>query len=577
MMKRNRDYSMQKRTTFLKLFLKAFCVSLICTAIFTGIFREVLSNKINNDIRQCMEDSARKITTRIAQNETTGRPIGDLSGYMSMYTRYFVLFENLPDFMSNNPDLYQINSDFGNPDNFAMSAIVDPNSNTIATSRAKFTAFFLFDKDDADNGIYICDPQKLEFPEVQKLYDDYYELLGDIQPNSYRFVTLDVESAYVDKATHTFIPHEADMQLENYVKGNWSEPLVVTEQVDTKHISITLNDENYELVTFNKSNGEKVYPKIMSGNLHGTSWECFDSNSGQVGYLNGGSQMGDWYGNLERFCCSMQMPVYVNGEQCTLNLYYQFVAKGTIVETFYRLGIAIFGIISILLALFWAWQKDVRNKARYAFEDYQRDLTDHLAHDIKTPLMAISGYAENVLKGKLTDEEQTEYLNAILDNVSFTDSLISRTLYLNHMGGKSAVKEPISLNAMAEDILGKYTLLLHEKKIVYSVSGNAEVHADRTAMETIIENLISNAVKYTPNDGTLRIAMDKKHMTFINSVSEKMDTKELKRPFVRGDAARSNADGNGLGLAIAERAALANGFKLMISCTDAAFQAEVRF
>ena len=578
-MKKNMDYSVQKRTTFLRLFLKAVCVSLICTAIFASIFRGILCNKINNDIKQYMEDSARQITTRIAQNETTDKPIGDLSGYMSMYTRYFVLFENLPDFMSNNPDLYQINSDFGNPNNFAMSAIVDPNGNTIATSRAKFTAIFLFGKGHNDNGEYVCDPQQLDIPEVQKLYDDYYELLEITKPNSYRYVTLDIESAYVDKATHTFIPHEADMQLETYVKGNWSEPLVGTEKLNTKHISITLNDDDFELVTFNKSNGEEVYPKRMLSNLYGTSWECFDSNSEQVnGYLKGGSSWSSgWVTQLDQYRCNVQMPVYLNGEQCSLNLYYHFVAKGTIVETYYRLGIAIFGVLSVLLALLLVWQKNVRNKARYAFENYQRDLTDHLAHDIKTPLMAISGYAENVLKGKLTDEEQTEYLNSILDNVSFTDSLISRTLYLNHMGGKSTSKEKIQVNDMAEDILSKYTLLLHEKKIVYSVSGNAEIHADRTAMETIIENLISNAVKYTPNDGTFKITIDKNHITFINSVSDKIDTKELKQPFVREDIARSNADGNGLGLAIAERAALANGFKLEISCSDTEFRAEVRF
>ncbi|MCR5110997.1 MAG: HAMP domain-containing histidine kinase [Ruminococcus sp.] len=578
-MKRNKDYSMRKRTTFLRLFLKAVCVSLICTVIFAGVFRTMLENKVRSDIRQCMTDSARQITSRVAQNETTDKPIGDLSGYMSMYTRYFVLFENLPDFMSNNPNLYQINSDFGNPDNFAMSAIVDKNGNTIATSRAKFTAIFLFGKDHDDNGEYVCDPQQLDIPEVQKLYEDYFELLKITKPNSYRFVTLDIESAYVDKTTHSFIPHEADMQLETYVKGNWSEPLVETEQVDTRHISITLNDENYELVTFNKSNGEEVYPKRMLGNIYGTSWECFDKNCEQVsGYMkDGGSESSGWRGKLDKYYRSMQMPVYVNGEQCTLNLYYHFLAKGTIVEKYYRLGIAIFGVLSVLLALLWTWQKNVRNKARYAFEDYQRDLTDHLAHDIKTPLMAISGYAENVLKGKLTDEEKTEYLNSILDNVSFTDSLISKTLYLNHMGGKITSKEKIQVNDMAEDILSKYILLLHEKKIVYSVSGNAEVHADRTAMETIIENLISNAVKYTPSDGTIRIAIDKKHMTFINSVSEKIDTKELKQPFVRGDIARSNADGNGLGLAIAERAAIANSFKLEISCSDTEFRAEVRF
>ena len=245
-------------------------------------------------------------------------------------------------------------------------------------------------------------------------------------------------------------------------------------------------------------------------------------------------------------------------------------------ETYYRLGIAIFGCIALLIALLWAWQKNVRNKARYAFEDYQRDLTDHLAHDIKTPLMAISGYAENVLSGKLTETEQTEYLTSILDNVAFTDQLISRTLYLNHMDGKNTAKEKLQLNDMAEEILGHYALLLREKNITYSISGTAEVHAERTAMETILENLISNAVKYTPNEGTIKIAIDNKHMTVINSVSEKIETTDLKHPFVRGDAARSNADGSGLGLAIADRAALANGFRLSISCTDTEFRADVR-
>ena len=96
-------------------------------------------------------------------------------------------------------------------------------------------------------------------------------------------------------------------------------------------------------------------------------------------------------------------------------------------------------------------------------------------------------------------------------------------------------------------------------------------------METLLENLITNAVKYTPNEGTLRVAIDKKHMTVTNSVSEKIDTSDLMRPFIRGDQARSNADGNVLGLAIAERSANANGFYLVISCTDSEFCAELRF
>ena len=573
-MKNNNSLIPQKRTTFLKLFLKAVLVAAVCTAVFVNVFRLILENKIESDMTSCMTDSARYISAKIAQDDAKDVPIGDISGYMTMCTSYTVIFENFPDFTSGNPNLYQINSNFGTPDNFAMSAIVDENGNTVATSRAKCTAFFRFGEESNDNGLYVCDPQQLHIPEVQKLYDEYSELLGGTAENSYHYVRFDVESAYVDKKTHSFIPHEADIQPVTYADGNLSEPLVETEKTDTRHVSITLNNDydDFELVTFHESK-ENAYPKRMLSNICGTSWESFDNNSGVIREY----ELNGWQGEFENFSCNMNMPVYMDGKKYTLILYYKLVTDGTIAETYYRLGTAVFGAISVLLALLWAWQKNVRNRARYAFEDYQRDLTDHLAHDIKTPLMAISGYAENVLSGKLSKEEQAEYLNSILENVSFTDSLISRTLYLNHADEKVKSKEKIQLNDIAEDILSKYTLLLHEKKISYSVSGNAEVRAEKTAIETIVENLISNAVKYTPDDGTLKISIDKKHMTFVNSVSEKIDTRELKRPFVRGDSARSNVDGNGLGLAIAERAVLASGFRLLISCTDTEFKAEVRF
>ena len=573
---------MPVRTTFTKLFLKAVCVSLVCTLIFANIFRQLLNNHIKDDISQYMTDTSREITTYLSQNETAGRPIGVLSAYMSLYTRYYVLFAELPNFMMNDPDLYEISSDSGKPENYAMSAIVDSKGNTLADSRGKFTAQFIFDEaENKDNGSYYCDPLRSDLPEAEKLYEEYFKLSGKVAENTYCDVSLNMESAYVDKETRTFVPHEADILLETYDLSGPADESIVT---DGDHISIELDDDNYELVTFrkneiSKSTDDEIYPRSSHCYFSGTAWEGFDANAEKIsaGIDDDVNYLGGYSGDMDDFECSMSTPVYIGGEECVLNMYYHFSAKGTVAETYYRLGIAIFAAFSVLSALLWAWQKNVRNKARYAFEDYQRDLTDHLAHDIKTPLMAISGYAENVLNGKLTKEEQTEYLNSILDNVSFTDQLISRTLYLNHMSGKSLSKEKIQLNGMAEDILAKYTLLLHEKKIVYSVSGNAEVTADKTAMETIMENLISNAVKYTPKEGTIRIAIDKKHMSISNSVSEKIDTKELKRPFVRGDKARTNADGNGLGLAIAERAALANGADLVISCTESEFKTEVDF
>lgn len=577
-MKRKKKNSLRKRTTFLKLFLKSGIIALICTAVFANAFRMMLCNKIGKDINEHLEESARNITAYIGRSEAEEKPLGDVSAYMSMQTRYFIFVDAFEWLMRNNPTLYQLNSDYGDKNNFTISAITDEDGNILASSRAKICAVIKFGKGDKDNGRYSCDLQKLDSPEAKQFYDEYFDLLKSRQIDYDHYVSLDIKSAYVDKTNHTFIPHEAYMMFDPNQENEWSDLPDEASEGDVRHLSIDIDDDNYELVTFQQDvTGDS--PSIHLAILYGTLWETFDNSQELTSlYKNDWMRSYGWYGNYDEYTCLLRTPVYAGGKQCTLNMYYRFVTKGTIVELHYRIGTALFGVISILLALLWAWQKNVRNKARYAFEEYQRDLTDRLAHDIKTPLMAISGYAENVLNGKLSDEERTEYLTSILDNVSFTDSLISRTLYLNHMDENHTLKqEAIQLNDMVEEILEKYALLLHERKISYSVSGNTELNADRASMETIIENLISNVVKYASENGSLKIEIDKKYMTIANSVAEKIDTKELTQPFVRGDSARSNADGNGLGLAIAERAALVNGFKLSVSCTDTEFRTEVRF
>ena len=70
---------------------------------------------------------------------------------------------------------------------------------------------------------------------------------------------------------------------------------------------------------------------------------------------------------------------------------------------------------------------------------------------------------------------------------------------------------------------------------------------------------------------------DRKKLVITNTVNEKTDVKDLKKPFVRGERSRSNLGGSGLGLSIAERAATLNGFSLKLSCTDTEFRAEVRY
>ncbi|MBR3025196.1 MAG: HAMP domain-containing histidine kinase [Oscillospiraceae bacterium] len=246
---------------------------------------------------------------------------------------------------------------------------------------------------------------------------------------------------------------------------------------------------------------------------------------------------------------------------------------------FSRGTVAIFFIVLSLMIFLFCLRKYTINKTECDYEDYRRDLTGHLAHDIKTPLMAISGYAENIMETDPDEKRRKKYLDSIMGNVEFTKKLIERTAVLNSIENSSGKlnKEKINIEETLKTLFDKYSVKFNERKIDVSLSGNADVNANRESTESLLENLISNAVKYTSKSGTLKAEISPKKLVITNTVEEKISTKDLKRPFVRGDKSRSNTRGTGLGLSIAESAAQLNGFKLKLNCTDKEFVSEIIF
>jgi len=562
-----------KRTTFLSLILRGLLAAALICAAFEWAFRQYNLNQIRTQIESNMDGTFMTLQNQIGyieNNRDEQTRMKDISVKMcsrtwfEMYT-YIPLPTELSIFYT---DL--VDSTYWR-DQHALTALIDENNNIVASNRAMlFGAITVGD----DRGVYFCDSRELDIPEVDELFaeiDELYSRRGEIST-----VDLTADSIYYDVSRKIFIPRTGRLTLK---KAKTLRDLVLEEGTMTvdeeREINIDLDGMGFETMTGGGTDSSP-FDAFLIGipdsefNRYGSD---FEYQINEKGYVKDDSFYEKFDGNIHTL--TRTQPVYIGGK--TYQLFVKFVADENDPEfvKFNRKWVIVFSAVTLAVTLLLCWRKNVLNKAKYAFEDYQRDLTDSLAHDIKTPLMAISGYTENVLSGRLTDEEQKEYLTAILDNVSFTDRLISRTLYLNHAEKSKSKPEPIKLADMTEEMLGKYAPMLREKKITYGVNGNAEIKADKTAMETLMENLISNAVKYTPNGGTVKIEIDKKHLTITNSVTERINTKELKRPFVRGDQARSNADGNGLGLAIAERAALANGFKLTLSCTETEFKTEL--
>jgi len=556
-----------KRTTLRSLLLRALIVVTVLTVAFAFIYKEYLRHKIDSE---CRGEIGRKISQLqkdiIELEDKYGHKniLKTVSAKLAMYSTFEISIDQ--PFGESLHLVSQLS-----PDIHSCAVLLDEENNIAASNRLILTAALKFGEDNPDIGVYICDNETLQMEQVDKLYFDYQQR-SQKDGVSYSGET-HFTSIYVDRETHTFIPHEG---VITYYRMDKNGAIDYSDKTEYP-VQINLDDKSYELISLNSD----VYPRCYFSGFYGETRSVLEEFEHEQPFEYVAPRTSYGLGGQSSLSNGRQMyyehtRVYLDGKPYWLIVRFIFNSNDPQLVGLFRKWVVIFAASLTVIALLWCWYRNTMNKAKYAMEDYQRDLTDHLAHDIKTPLMAISGYAENVLNCKLSDVEQKRYLNSILDNVAFTDSLISRTLYLNHMGEKKAAKpEPVQLEELVSEALRRYDLLLKQKHIACEINGSAEITADRAALETIIENLISNAVKYTTEGGTVTVTLDKKRLTITNTVPEKIDTKDLMRPFVRGDAARSNTAGNGLGLSIAERAAQTNGLKLSVSCLENEFKTEL--
>ena len=576
-MMKNKITYRPKRTTLLELILKALIVVLALSLLFGVLFRTLIDQRIfhmgNEQIAETLDMQLREINKVTAKSTPESR-MQEIRARLTMVHIFDVTFDD-PLFPANGSSGVIEVIPLYSPDCHSTSVLLDDQDNILATNRQALLTFVKFSEKDPDSGYFVCDKEALGMPMVDQLFADYEKMAE--QENGKHYIRTQLTSVYLDRATHTFIPHEGVMQLIEAADSD--SPLHEETELASQPIHITIPGDRYELVELHTLDS-KIFPYNALTAFMGEKQETFDRfqefepfrSVSDTTNAGGFSVLED---NIYAFFA--RSSVYIDQKNYTLQLGFMLDSHDPQIQRYYWKYTLLFaGVITFLAALL-VWRRHTLNQARYAFEDYQRDLTNHLAHDIKTPLMAIGGYAENIRDCGLTQEEQQRYLGAILDNVGFTDSIISRTLQLGSMEQADPRKrEQLQAEELIEAGFRKYAPLLEEKQITYSITGSSTITANRDSFEMLIENLISNAVKYTPEDGTIEAVLGKKRITMTNTVTEQIDTKKLTQPFVRGDKARSNTQGSGLGLSLAERAAESNQMKLVLSCTRTAFKAELK-
>ena len=233
---------------------------------------------------------------------------------------------------------------------------------------------------------------------------------------------------------------------------------------------------------------------------------------------------------------------------------------------------------TMLAALIWALIAYFRFKHRYEMDEYRRNLTASLAHDLKSPLMAISSYSENLLND-VQPEKKYHYSKAILENTQYMDNIIVNVLELSRLETHEKTKRKFTdLTELAKELLDGMQDQLDARGLTATVSGSCSVKADCEMMKQAIRNLLDNAVKFTPEGGSITVTGKKHSLSIVNDIAEEQidDPQRLSDAFVKGDEARSNRKGTGLGLSIVQQIAAQNKIRLDIESSAHQFRVKLR-
>ncbi len=207
----------------------------------------------------------------------------------------------------------------------------------------------------------------------------------------------------------------------------------------------------------------------------------------------------------------------------------------------------------------------------------RREFVANVSHELRTPITNIRSYTETLIEAPdIPDEMEENFLKVILSESDRMTKIVQDLLSLSKFdaGSESLVMEPFDMAKSVQDVCSAITIEAAKHghtMTLHCADGLPPVNGDRSRIEQVIVNVISNAVKYTPDGGKIDVSVTHGGGFVRLAVQDngigipKEDLPRIFERFYRVDKARSRASGGtGLGLSIAQEIVRLHGGEISI-------------
>lgn len=209
----------------------------------------------------------------------------------------------------------------------------------------------------------------------------------------------------------------------------------------------------------------------------------------------------------------------------------------------------------------------------------RRELIANISHDLRGPVTSIIGYVETMLHSATNEEEQREYLSIIHENAQSQQDMVDDLFHLASLEANESKprKDFSSLQHILKNVVESQKPSAEKKSQTLLLEVPAElpmVYVDPAMIQRVLNNLVSNSIRYTPKGGTISVAAQTHSDKVLCWVADNgIGIPEDELPFVFDSFFRANQHrpedpgGTGLGLAIVKKLLLLHGTDPQIEST----------